>query len=54
MAALALSARTGDSAVWTGSKMIVWGGHESQSYVRLNSGGARLSKRDPTSERRNP
>src|SRR5262249_5365848 len=33
------SARTGFTSVWTGSRMIVWGGYVSQSNQALNDGG---------------
>ena len=39
--------RTGHTAVWTGSRMIVWGG---SSYTRLNTGG----RYDPSADRWDP
>lgn len=39
-------ARTGHAAVWTGTKMIIWGGWDSQGVSDLNSGGLY----DPTSD----
>jgi N-acetylneuraminic acid mutarotase len=35
--------RQSHTAVWTGSTMIVWGGYESWSDLRLNSGGVPLN-----------
>ncbi len=33
------SARYGNTTVWTGSKMIVWGGYNPNTYTFLNNGG---------------
>ena len=33
------SARDVHTAVWTGSKMVVWGGREPDSGIRINTGG---------------
>ena len=40
------SARSGHSAVWTGSEMIVWGGLQNSPFVLVNSGG----RYSPTSD----